>query len=185
MALIAQSDLEQRIGRALTAEEASAFTTINLALQARVEKLIGSSVEQQSASSRFYDGGIQHLSIDPCTEVTAVALVDDDQVTTDTYDTTDYTVEPINRTLKKYLRYRPGKFYTGINNIKVTAKFSIFDDTDTLNVVKDAMLDALSAEVLSTDNIKKESIEGYSIEFATTESKDALAKIKFLFPEVL
>lgn len=182
--LISQSDLEARLGRSLTAEEVSAFTVINASLQARVEKIIGSDVESVSASSRYYDGGVQHLSIDPCTDITAVALVDDDQVVTDTYDTTDYTKEPINRTLKTYLRYRPGKFYTGINNIKVTAKFSIYDDTDTLNIVKDAMLDALEAEVQNNSNVKKESIEGYSIEYASTEAKDALSKIKLIFPSI-
>ena len=184
MALIVQSDLEAKLGRSLTAAEASAFTLINAANQAYIEKIIGSSVESASLATRYYDGGVQHLTIDPCTGITDVKLYDDDQVATYTYDTTDYTKEPINRTLKTYLRHRPGKFVTGIANIGVTAKFSIYEDTDTLNIVKNAMLEALVTEVDNSDNISKESIEGYSVEFAKTETKSALDSIKYLFPEV-
>jgi hypothetical protein len=184
MALLSQSDLEARLGRSLTAEEASAFTLINDANQAYIEKMIGSSVESVSATTRYYDGGVQHLKIDPCTSLTAVVLVDDDQVSTYTYDTTDYTVEPVNRTLKTMLRHRPAAFVTGINNIAVTAKFSIFEDTNVLNIVKNAMLESLVSEIDNSGNIKRESIEGYSVEFAETQTKNALDSIKYLFPEV-
>jgi hypothetical protein len=39
MALVSQSDLEARLGRPLTAEEATAFTSINAAHQAYIENL--------------------------------------------------------------------------------------------------------------------------------------------------
>lgn len=184
MALINQSDLEARLKRPLTAEEISSFTIINAGLQSYVESVIGSAVEPVSATSRYFDGGVQHLTINPCTDITGVYLVDDDFVVTDTYDTTDYTTEPINKTLKRYLRHRSGRFVTGINNIKVTAKFSINADTDVLNQVKDAMISALVSEISSTDNIKRESLEGYSIEYASTEAKNALSKLTYLFPEI-
>lgn len=54
-----------------------------------------------------------------------------------------------------------------------------------LNIVKDAILAALESEINNTSNIKRESIEGYSIEFATTEAKDALSKLKGFFPGVM
>ncbi len=183
MALIVQSDLEARLGRALSSEEASAFTLINSAVQAYVENLIGSNVESDTAATRYYDGGVQHLKIDPCTSITNIYLVDDDQTVVDTYDTTDYTKEPINKTLKTMIRHRSGAFATGINNIAIAAKFSIFEDTKTLNIVKDAMLSYLASEIQNTSNVKRESIEGYSIEFASTESQASLAPIKYLFPE--
>jgi hypothetical protein len=184
MALITQSDIEARLGRSLTAEETTTFTIVNNALQSKVEQMIGSDVESVSETTRYYDGGVQHLPINPCTNITSVKLVDDDQVATDTYDTTDYTTEPINKTLKTMLRHRSGAFSTGINNIAIAAKFSIYGDTDTLNIVKDAMINALVSEVNNSDNIKRESIEGYSIEYATTETKNSLASIKYLFPEI-
>lgn len=184
MALITQSDIEARLGRSLTAEETTTFTIVNNALQSKVELMIGSDVEAASETTRYYDGGVQHLPINPCTNITSVKLVDDDQVATDTYDTTDYTTEPINKTLKTMLRHRSGAFSIGINNIAIAAKFSIYGDTDTLNIVKDAMINALVSEVNNSDNIKRESIEGYSIEYATTETKNSLASIKYLFPEI-
>ena len=184
MALITQSDIEARLGRSLTAEETTTFTIVNNALQSKVEQMIGSDVESVSETTRYFDGGVQHLPINPCTNITSVKLVDDDQVATDTYDTTDYTTEPINKTLKTMLRHRSGAFSTGINNIAIAAKFSIYGDTDTLNIVKDAMINALVSEVNNSDNIKRESIEGYSIEYATTETKNSLASIKYLFPEI-
>jgi len=184
MALIAQSDLQARLGRSLTSDEATAFVLINSATQAFVEKLIGSSVEAANESTRYYDGGVQHLKIDPCTSITALKQVDDDDVVVYTYDTTDYTTEPKNRTCKTMLRHRSGAFVTGMNNISVTAKFSIYEDTDYLNIVKNAMLDFLASEIQNVSNITKESIEGYSVEYAQSESQSALAPIKYLFPEI-
>lgn len=184
MALISQADLQARLGRTLTSDEATAFTVINNAVQSYVESLIGSSVESANESTRYFDGGVHTLSINPCTDITAVKYVDDDSAVEYTFDSSDFTKEPINKTLKTYLRNRLGKFVRGINNVAVTAKFSIFGDTETLNIVKDAMLSYLSSEIENSSNITKESIEGYSVEFASTESKSSLSPIKYLFPGV-
>lgn len=184
MALITQSDVEARLGRSLTAEETTAFTLINSSLQALVERIIGSSVESVSATNRYYDGGVQHLAIDPCTSITSVDQVDDDLASIYTYTSSEYSKEPIHRTTKTMLRHRTGAFATGINNIRVNAKFSINEDTDTLNIIKDTMINALVAEIQNTNNIKRESIEGYSVEFQTVEAKTSLEQIKYLFPGV-
>ena len=185
MSLITQSDVEQRLGRTMTAEEASTFTLINTATQKLVEDIIGSGLESVSETTRSFDGGVQHLKIDPCTSITAVKYVDDDQVVQYTVDTTDYTTEPTNKTLKTMLRHRSGPFPIGMNNVTVTAKFSIYEDTNTLNIVKNAMIDSLVADIQNSNNIKRESIEGYSIEYMTTESKNSISTIKLLFPEIL
>lgn len=184
MALITQSDVEKRLDRTLTANEASSFVIINAALQSIVEKMIGSSVESADPSARLYDGGVQHLAIDPCTAITAVKYVDDDTAVEYTFDTSDYTAEPVNKTLKTMLRNRDGKFTTGINNVQVTAKFSIYDDTATLGIVKSALLESIVSELSNTDNVKRESIEGYSIEYLNEQTKDNLSAIKFLFPGI-
>ena len=185
MALISSSDLEAKLQRSLTSEELSYFSTINDALQAEVEKIIGSSVEDVALTTRYYDGGLQHLPIDPCTDITSVKQYDDDFNEIYTYLDRDHTKEPINQTLKTTLQHRSGPFVTGMNNIGVEAKFSIYNDADTLAIVKSAMLDALAAEMTENDNVKRESIEGYSIEYMTSETKNALAKIKVIFPNIL
>lgn len=184
MALIAQADLEARLKRSLSSEEASAFTLINAALQAQVERIIGSDLEAVELSTRYYDGGKQHTPIDPCTDVESVKLVGDDQVATYTYANTDYTLEPINRTIKTMVRHRSAAVVRGINSIAVRAKFSIWGDEKTRNIIKDAMLDSLISEVGSADNVKRESIEGYSIEYASPQTQHNLSRISYLFPRI-
>jgi len=185
MAFISQEEFEAKLGRSLTASEVSTFDIINAANQAYVEKFIGSSLEEEEAATRYYDGGLQHTPIDPCTDITAVALVDEYQNIVDTIDVSDYVKEPINRTLKTMIRYRFGRFYTGITNMAVTAKFSIAEDTGTVALVKAAMLEALAFEIDSSDNVVKESIEGYSVEKAKPESKSKLDAVKFLFQGII
>jgi len=184
MALVSQSDLEQRLGRALTNEEANAFSTINSATQAHIERMIGSSLESVSASTRYYDGNLQHVRIDPCTNVTQVSYIDNNGIGQFVYETEDYTVEPVNRTCKTMVRYRWGTFDDGMNAIAVTAKFSIYEDTQMRSVIKDGIITALTAEINNNTNVKSENIEGYSITYATTEARNALDKIAYLFPEV-
>lgn len=184
MALINQADVQARLGRTLTSEEATAFAVINPAVQAYVERLINSSVEAAEPSTRLYDGGVVNLKIDPCTDVTDVKYVDNELASEYTFLDSEYTLEPVNKTLKTMLRNRFTRFARGFNNVQVTAKFSIAGDAEVLAIVKNALIDFLVSEVQNSDNVKKESIEGYSIEYASTESRAALAPIKFLFPEV-
>lgn len=184
MALISLSELEARLGRSLTAAESSSFTLLNTALQAMVEKQIGSSLEAVSPSTRYYDGGTQHIAIDPCTDITSISYASDDYVADPAWEDDDFTAEPINKTLKTMIRTRYGKSYKAMNNIAVTAKFSIAGDVNTQNIVKSAMLEALVSEMGNTDNVSKESIEGYSVEYLSEQTKDSLAVIKFLFPSI-
>lgn len=185
MALLSQSDLEAKLGRSLTANEATNFALVNVANQTYVEKLIGSSVESETAATRYYDGGVRFLKINPCTSVTAVKFVDAGQAVVETIDSSDYVLDPINETIKTQITSRYGRFASGFANIAVTAKFSIYDDSDVLALVKNAMLDALASELTDTDSILKKSIEGYSVEYAKSETKNALDKIGLLFPEII
>ena len=139
MALITQTEVEQRLGRTLTADEASSFTLINAALQSVIEEMIASDLAEVVASTRYYDGGVQHLAIDPCTSITAVKYVDEYENVIDTIDAYNYTLEPRNATLKTMVRHR-GRFATGSNNVTVTAKFSVYDDTKTLKIIKEGIL---------------------------------------------
>lgn len=184
MSLITQADLEARLGRPLTAEEVSSFTIINAANQAYVENLIGSSVEAANITTRYYDGGRQFTPIDPCSDVSAVEVVDEYENVVETIDSSDYVLESRNKTIKTQLTYRYGKISRGINNIAITGKFSIFADSAIVAIVKDALLSALESEVDNSDNIVKESIEGYSVEFAKTATKNSLDKLSLLFPRI-
>lgn len=165
MALITQTELENRLGRTLSSDEASSFAVINQTVQAYTERMLGTKVESVSPTTRYYDGGVQNLEIDPCTQITIVSYVDEAQATESQVLDTDYAKEPINRAVKTWLRSRWGTFNTGINNVAVTAKFSIYDDADTLAIVKNAMLEMLTEILDSKESVSSESIEGYSVTF--------------------
>lgn len=184
MALISQADIEARLGRSLSAEEANSLNIINPAIQSYVEKMIGSSVESVSATARLYDGGVQNLTIDPCTDISSVKYIDENGSVEFTFDSSEYTSEPINRTCKTWIRNRWSNFNSGFNNIQVTAKFSIYGDSQILAIIKNALIDAVVSEIQNNGNIKRELIEGYSVEYATSETKTALDSIKYLFPEI-
>ena len=185
MALITQADLEARLGRSLTAEEASSFDIINNANQVYVEELLGTSVETVSETTRYFDGGLHHLPISPCTDVSSVKLVDNNNNEVTTFEPEDYVLDPVNNTLKTQITYRWGRFAGGYANVAVTAKFSIYGDSRILYIVKDALLEALSSEVDNSDNVVKESIEGYSVEFAKTTTRNALDKLNTLLPRII
>jgi len=171
MAYISQSELENYLKRSLTTEEASNFTVILAAVQEIIDNYCDTSFEEVSETSRYYDGGIQEIDIDPCTDVTAVAIVDEEFDVDETLDEDYYVVEPINRTIKTSIRLRSGKFSSGKANLKVTAKFSSYIDS-VPELVKLACL-KLCADVINNPmDYKSESIEGYSYQLRGRIEKD-------------
>ena len=185
MGLISQSNLEAKLGRILTTVEKNAYTFIADAIIKYVEAFIGVSLTDTTTTSRYYDGGVQHLKIAPCTDITKVELIDDYMTVVYEYITSDYQTEPSHKSLKTMLRHRSGAFVTGLNNIKVTAKFSLAGDTESLAIVKYAILEALVSELGNMDNITQESIEGYSVNYGDQKTIDVISSIKYLFPEVM
>lgn len=185
MALVSQSDLEKRLGRALTADEVSSFSTINTATQTYIENMLSTGVESVTATTRYYDGGVLHLPLNPCTGVTAVKYVDEYNNVVYTFNTSEYTLEPVNLALKHMIRNRYAKFNKGMNNVAVTAKFSIYDDVPTREVVKNAILDILTQVIDGKENITSESIEGYSVNFSNLTKTYAIQALDTLVQRII
>lgn len=185
MALVSQSDLEAKLGRTLSTDEQSAFDTMNEAIQSGIEKMLGVSVESEDATTRYYDGGVQHLGIDLCTDISAVKIYNEEYNITETVDESDYTSEPYNKTLKHLIRFRYGRSYSGFNNIGVTAKFSTYGDDQATSIIKEAILDMLVDEIQDKTNIKRESIEGYSVEFGEHRDKQSVRALNSLMPPMI
>lgn len=181
MALITQGDIANKLGRELSSDEIQTFNLVNLAAQSYVERMIGSSVESVSPTTRLYDGGMMNLSIDPCTDITSVKYIDDYASAEYSFTANEYTQEPVNRTLKTMLRNRYVKFATGFNNIAVTAKFSIYGDSDMLSIVKSALLDMVAEALENQEDIISETIEGYSVNFDKMQTTTSIKAIKTLF----
>lgn len=168
-----------QLKRELTDSENSLLGLIIPAVSSYIDLKLGTSFSQVEASTRYYTGGDCLVDIDPCTDPTAVNLIDDYGTASDTYDASNYIFEPANATVKTYIRKRWGKFPKGLNRIGVTAKFSQYGPDAEGNAVipHDIQLAAtiIAAGLLSNgpvdadgNGIKSENIEGHSISYVTS-----------------
>lgn len=169
---ISETELENYLKRDLTAKESASFVIIEEAARIAIDNYCDTNWDSDASSeSRYYDGGLQEISIDPCKTITEVAYVDEDFETDDEFDTDEYVAEPVNKTIKTSLRLRAGRFCRGIKNIKVTAVFSSYDDA-VPGAVKLACLKLCAGAIQNPVGITKENIEGYGYELAGQVQKD-------------
>lgn len=168
MAYTTENLVEDFLKRDLTASEVTLLETVLIpAVKQFIDRYTSSTYDDVSATSRYYDGECTSVvDIDPCTAITAVALVDEDQTLLETLDSNQYVAYPINATVKKYLKFRNFNAGKRLAYIKVTAKFSEYDS----GVPTDIQLAAtkLAAHFLTsgeTAGVQSESIEGHSITY--------------------
>ena len=176
--------IENYLQRALTSDEAASLITLNRAVKKWIDKKTTSSFDQATASIRRYDGGVSSLDIDPCTTITAVSALNDDGSVSYSYDLTstpEVQFEPLNETIKRELRKRNGCFPDGTGRIAVTAQFSEYDAgvPEDIELIATRLLAAIirgSSFDSNSAGIKKESIEGHSVEYSTSsDTLDTLA----------
>src|SRR5262245_32903215 len=103
---MAYSDLglvQVYLGRELTVNEQAWLSGTGFeAVKEWIDRKLGTTFDQASASTRYYDGGKEYLDIDPCTGITAVASVDNEGDENYAYtDLTDFVAEPVNETVKR------------------------------------------------------------------------------------
>lgn len=174
--------ISKYLQRALTDDELGILAILIPAVKLWIDRKTSSTFDQASETTRYFDGGGTIVDIDPATAITDVDSVNTDN--TDSYDYTDlteYLAEPQNETVKRYLVKRDGHWPSGTGNIKVTAKFSEYDDEVPVDIQLVATI--LAAEVINQGSIASsggtvasESLEGHSITYDTsTSSLDALA----------
>lgn len=168
MAYTTENLVEQFIKRDLEASEVNLLETLLIpAVKQFIDRYTASTFDEAVASSRYFDGDCTSIvDIDPCTNITAVALVDEDQALLETLDANQYVAYPINATVKRYLKFR--NFRTGkrLQYVKVTAEFSEYDD----GVPTDIQLVAtrMASHFLTSgesNGVESESIEGHSIKY--------------------
>lgn len=176
MAYTSQTLIEQYLQRSLTASEVSFLSTLIPAVKLYIDQKLNTTFDSVSATTRVYEGGVQHLDIDPASNITAVASLNDDGTTSYTYTVNDeYTLSPANSTIKTEIIARGFKFPFGDNRIAVTASFSEYDGA----VPQDIQMVAtrLCAGIInqgkvdsSGGNVSSESLEGHSISYDTSVS---------------
>lgn len=182
MAYTTTSLVSNYLERALTADEQALFAVLLPAVTRWIDQTLSSHFDTVSASDRYYDaeGGI--VDIDPCQSITAVTAVDyESQADYNYTEGTEYVLYPLNETVKNELRARAkGGFTRGVKRIKVSAKFTEYDFANS-RVPEDIQLLAtrliasqlrgLTADAgVDEAGVKKESVEGHSVEYLTSES---------------
>lgn len=168
--------------RTLTSDEIALLNTLIPAVQIYIDDITNSTFDQVEESTRYYDGGVESVDIDPCTAITAVKTIDNSGSDNTTYTTvSDYIAYPQNKTVKNELRKRYGAWARGAHRIAVSAKFSEYDG----KVPEDIQIVATRLAVgyinagkrADTSNISSESLEGHSINYdqASSSTLDGIA----------
>lgn len=174
MAYTDTTQVSNFLQRALTSYETAELPNLIAAVKKWLDTYLSSTFDVVSSSTRYYDGGVRNLSIDPCTEITEVKSVSDDGSSSYIYTlSTEYIAEPQNQTVKNELRKRISPFPHGIARVAVTAKFSEYDGAvpSDIQIVATRLVAALinsgkQADISGT-GIKSESLEGHSVTYIT------------------
>lgn len=182
MAYTTTSLVSTYLGGALTADEQALFAVLLPAVTRWIDQTLSSHFDTVSASDRYFDAEGAIIDIDPCQAITAIEAVDHENATSYAYtEGTEYVLYPLNETVKNELRARAkGGFTRGVKRIKINAKFTEYDFTNS-KVPEDiqtlatrliaSQLRGLSADTAVDEaGVKKESVEGHSIEYLTSES---------------
>ena len=133
-----------------------------------IDEYTGTSFGADSAevaSERLYDGnGRSTLDIDLAHDVEAIEVLNEDGTVAHEYENVDYQLKPSNDEAKRWIVMQGiGRFPIGTANIRVTAKWAGY--TKIPAKIKLAATILASSYVNSTDNLKSESIEGYTRTF--------------------
>lgn len=172
MAYTTQAKIEGMLGRSLTSSEQVNLDSLLANVDSYINEQVGTSYGSVTAESRYYNGsGITVQEIEPCTDITVVAIVDSGETTVYEYvDGTDYEAFPRNEDRKFWLESRIGAFPIGVANIMITAKFHGGDEVP--NDI-DFLATYLASKYFKNNiDLESESIEGHSEVFKKFEIED-------------
>lgn len=184
-----QANIEDFVKRSLTQSEIDLLIIMLPAIDSWINDQIGSAFAESTLPSvRYYDGGTAILEIDPCTDITKVAEVDEEETDIFIYDLNEeYEPRPRNQNLKKWIELRAGCFPYGVANIAVTATFS--SGTVPADIVYlSTFLASQMFSIAFQGQLKSESIEGYSRTFKEIAENNSFVNMtlnKYLKDEVL
>lgn len=175
-----QANVENYIGRELTVEEVLLFPIIREAVESYINEVVGGSFFDETApnaTTRYYDGGSAIIDIDPCTQITKVTSVDSEFAELSEFEVNqNYIAHPQNNSIKTWIEIRSGKFPSGYSNIAVTGKFTRGAVPSDIKYCATYLCGQFINGVIN-GNVKKESIEGYSVEFKEFIENDNVIKL--------
>lgn len=175
MAYTTKALVENYLQRDLSENEIAFLVALLPAVKQWIDRNTNSNFDTATATTRYYDGGECSLDINPCQTITAVSALSsiDNSINYTYVAIQDYITEPVNETVKREIRRRYGRFPTGIANIAVTATFTEYESgvPQDIQTVATRMIASIlegTADDVQSGGIKRESIEGHTLDYATS-----------------
>ena len=190
MSYTSKALVEAFLERTLTSNETTLLDYIIDAADGYINDQIHTSFSDEviAASTRYYDGGSQIVEIDPCTDISKVELVANDESSLYEYiKDEEYEARPRNENLKTWIEKRIGKFRRGVANIAVTAKFSRGAIPKDIQWLSTYLVSRLLGKDVK-EGLKSESIEGYSRQFGDIIEQNSQAQFvlnKYIKDDIL
>lgn len=179
MAYTTAAQISDYLQRALTTDETDWLAILIPAIQIWIDLKTNSTFDIAVESSRYYDGGLSAIQIEPATAITEVTTVQEDSTLTEDTpaltENVDFILEPYNQTVKNEIVKRHGYWPSGKKNLKVTAKFSEYDGgvpSDIAVIATRIAAGIINAGKVDSSggNVASESLEGHSITYDTSQT---------------
>ncbi len=176
MAYTDATQVSNFLQRALTSYETNELAAIIATVQKWIDARLNSTFDTVGATTRYYDGGVRNLDIDPCTNITQVEAINDDGTDSYIYSAPyEYVAEPQNNNVKREIRKRLAAFPRGVHRIAVTAQFSEYDGgipADIVTLATRIVVGILNQGKIagSGGNVLQESLEGHEIRYQMNTS---------------
>lgn len=181
-----QQLVQASLKRVLTDDELVMFDVLADGVKQWIDRYTSSNFsEEETETSRYYDGGGSSLDIDPVQSISAISYIDNEGDIVEAYvEDTDYTTEPQNTAVKREVVRRYGCFPSGQRRIKVTGKFTEYDYVNNhvpgdIRMVATQLVCAALKTMSNAEsgNIASEALEGHSVTYNTTNTfEDAFSK---------
>lgn len=180
-----QELVENFIGSALTEKQSNLLSTLVYAVENRIDKELATTFKNDSAlygATRYFSGGNRHVDIDPCQNITAVALVDPELTVTSDLTSTLYVKRPLNAAVTKLITLRYGHLPRGFSNLKVTADFTEYGSEEVgvpsdIKTIATRVVGAMLIQPEAALGIQQEQVEGHSVTYQRNISGTMLEDI--------
>lgn len=158
--------VQAQLGRELTTNEILLLNPIASAVDKFINSETGRVFEETLSTARYFDGNSsRELYIDDATVITEVAEYDAEDQTSTIIAPAEYITRPYNTLPISSIEFVSGNFFArGTKNIKITGKWGYCAKApDDIKAVASFLV---AQCYLNPENLKQESIEGYSRVFS-------------------
>lgn len=163
-----QDQVASYLKRALTDDEVVVFNMLAEAACAYIDNELETTfTDTDTATDRYYDGENScELIIDPAKTISAVYIIDRYGSILQTLQSYEFVAVPLNKNIKTSLRTKGVRFPSGVGNIKVTGKYTSYDNGVPAPIsLATAMLVGDYLRNADTGDVKMEETEGWKVQY--------------------